>query len=353
MPLNLLFEEPVWKKITLYTAKADGEISGMGRVERQGDTLICTEVALMPQECTGAHTEITGESISTFLSDIGQNRPETWGQWLVWWHSHVNMAPTFSTQDEETLRMLSNANEQWFLGLCINKRNESNLYYAVETDLAQLFAKMGEAKLIQPDLPPDPMEAEVLADIDRFVKKPPPKEEKPKVTNKANGMGGKGGAIIQYANQKRHVPQTEEDGAQVPFGGHGVESNGRHSNMSDRTWQRVLRMRKHNGLPDDPSVLEVIADKAHKCTNCGGNISWAVTDVATRVMELVCILCTDAVAFCACNPSSDLNKIQQEMRAWMEAMGGLGAIEDALDGDKQAIEKVSVGTLSSRVGLGW
>ncbi len=111
----------VMKKIIYYTQAADGEVSGLGTIMKDGEKrLIVDKVFLLEQESSAGDTELDSEAISKLLTDMIMAKEDP-GRVKFWWHSHGNMGVFWSGQDDECAEKLS---KEYAFSLVVNKDNE-------------------------------------------------------------------------------------------------------------------------------------------------------------------------------------------------------------------------------------
>jgi len=108
-------------KMHYYTRAARGEVSGFGKVRREGDDYIVTDVKIFKQICTSGHTELDKTALAQFIYWLSK-RDEDPAEWNLWWHSHAGMSVFFSGTDEDTIQELSADTK--LLSICINKRSD-------------------------------------------------------------------------------------------------------------------------------------------------------------------------------------------------------------------------------------
>ena len=107
-----------YSKMVHYTQRADGEISGFGKIDKIGNRIIVTNVKIFKQKCTSVHTELDEEALSMFLVDLIR-KGENPAKWKLWWHSHNDFAVGWSETDEDNIKKHSKSS--YLLSLCINK----------------------------------------------------------------------------------------------------------------------------------------------------------------------------------------------------------------------------------------
>jgi hypothetical protein len=100
--------------------KADGEISGLGKIQvmENGDILV-TSAILCKQVNTGSSTDLDGDDITKAMFEL-RNEP---GELRFWWHSHVNMGVFWSGTDTDTMQELGQ--HGYFVSTVFNKKRET------------------------------------------------------------------------------------------------------------------------------------------------------------------------------------------------------------------------------------
>jgi hypothetical protein len=104
-----------------YVNLSEGEVSGIGKVERLGsEDFLVTEILLIEQESGWAYTELNQEALARFLEEL-ISKGEDPATYRLWWHSHANGDVFWSGTDETTCRRFGN---QWMLAIVANKGGE-------------------------------------------------------------------------------------------------------------------------------------------------------------------------------------------------------------------------------------
>ena len=116
-------DEAVFAQIMFWVNKAEGEVSGLGKIERVNGVLRVTSAILLKQENTSVTTDIEAAAIGKAMFEL-KDAP---GQLNWWWHSHVNMDVFWSGTDLDTIHKIG-ANG-WFLSTVFNKRQEMKTAY--------------------------------------------------------------------------------------------------------------------------------------------------------------------------------------------------------------------------------
>jgi len=112
-----------------YIANCTDEIGWLGIAVEHNRAIHIEDVLLFDQEVAATTTEITTDALSTFGESLMKldNGIEIWNNLKVWGHSHVNMAPTPSAQDNDQMNIFSKCGQEWFIRIIANKKNEMKL----------------------------------------------------------------------------------------------------------------------------------------------------------------------------------------------------------------------------------
>jgi len=112
------------QKMELYCDLSDGEIGWLAYVEKFDNVgFLITDCILLKQQVHSATTEIDPEALLEFWN----NTPvEKQCQIKMWGHSHVNMSPTPSGQDDSQMEYFKDGNP-WFIRLITNKKREYHI----------------------------------------------------------------------------------------------------------------------------------------------------------------------------------------------------------------------------------
>lgn len=111
-------------KMELYCALCEKEIGWLGFVKRYEDnSFLIEDVVLLKQEVHATTTEIDPTALLDFW---GQTPVEKQPDIKLWGHSHVNMAPNPSGQDDNQMSYFRDGNP-WFIRLITNKKGDINI----------------------------------------------------------------------------------------------------------------------------------------------------------------------------------------------------------------------------------
>jgi len=150
-------------KLDLYIACAEGEISGIGKVEKINGKFLITEVILLPQECSASSSDLDEKALDEFvLSEVESGRSVE--NLKLWWHSHASMGAFWSGTDTGTIEKFRNG---WFISIVGNKSGE----YKIRLDLFEPFRYVFDELHLETVFPPAlELKAEVEAEIAEKVK---------------------------------------------------------------------------------------------------------------------------------------------------------------------------------------
>lgn len=111
-------------KMEMYCELCEKEIGWLGFVKKlDGIGYMITDVALLKQEVHATTTEITPEGLLDFWASTP---PENQANIKMWGHSHVNMSPSPSGQDNSQMDYFKDGNE-WFIRLITNKKGDMDI----------------------------------------------------------------------------------------------------------------------------------------------------------------------------------------------------------------------------------
>ena len=89
----------VWAKMSYYCQLAKGEVSGMGTVvQRDDETLEVTNIIMLKQDGSGAHTEMSQDVLDSFMLRLAR-KGQSLQDWKVWWHTHHDFGTFWSGVD--------------------------------------------------------------------------------------------------------------------------------------------------------------------------------------------------------------------------------------------------------------
>lgn len=116
-------------KMRYYIDNTDKEIGWLGYVEDLGTGIyLITDVFLVKQQVHSATTEILPEGLAelaTKLLSQGEEGQKKYNSIRMWGHSHVNMSPTPSSQDNTQMKDFSQ--NDYYIRLIGNKEGEWNV----------------------------------------------------------------------------------------------------------------------------------------------------------------------------------------------------------------------------------
>lgn len=116
-------------KMRYYIDNCDKEIGWLGYVDRLNKyTFLIKDVFLLKQEVHSATTEISPDALAEMANNLiakGDEGIEIYNSIRMWGHSHVNMSPSPSVQDNDQMKEFTTTG--FYIRLIGNKRGEWNV----------------------------------------------------------------------------------------------------------------------------------------------------------------------------------------------------------------------------------
>lgn len=116
----------------LYVELCQDEIGWLGYVEKlqDGQGYMVTDVFLVDQEVHATTTELSPTAIIDFYNKLDdKGRAEFLSKCKLWGHSHVNMSPSPSGQDDAQGLELSKDVDDFYIRLITNKKENIILHF--------------------------------------------------------------------------------------------------------------------------------------------------------------------------------------------------------------------------------
>ena len=111
-------------KMEMYCELCEKEIGWLGFVKKfPGTGYLITDVVLLKQEVHATTTEIDPAALLDFWA---ATPTEQQADIKLWGHSHVNMSPSPSGQDDSQMDYFKDGND-WFIRLITNKKGDMNI----------------------------------------------------------------------------------------------------------------------------------------------------------------------------------------------------------------------------------
>lgn len=175
------------KKLRYYVDQCPEEISGFGKVEvmrHEGEPyLVVTDLLILEQECSGAHSTMDEDSIGKLLYELTKNG-EDLSVWRLWWHSHADMRAFFSGTDTSTID--SSREFTYLVSLVTNHAGD----YVARIDFFDPLRLEEE------------LEVEILPEVDEELKALCKKEIEEKVSLSESRAGYYTGGRLQKGSKK-------------------------------------------------------------------------------------------------------------------------------------------------------
>lgn len=157
-------------KLYAFVEHCPQEISGFGRVKISGNTLKITEVFIIKQEVTPAHTAMTPDALYAAIQDEAAAGKDT-SDWMLWWHSHVNFGTSPSGHDLETIEALSSSSP--LIAMIINKSHEMYLRVDVYQPLRLVVTDVDFEVVDEPnDMIANEVKSEIAAKVTLTAEEP-------------------------------------------------------------------------------------------------------------------------------------------------------------------------------------
>ena len=123
---QIIIKKQALAKMKILIDECDDEIGWLGTAFREKNTILIDDVFLFRQEVHSTTTEITTEGLTQFAEEIlaREGGIELWNNLRLWGHSHVNMSPTPSSQDNSQMIVFKDSGHDWFLRIIANKKGE-------------------------------------------------------------------------------------------------------------------------------------------------------------------------------------------------------------------------------------
>lgn len=202
---RLYFLKQAYDKMRLYVELCEDEIGWLGYVEKLPDEAgyVVTDVFLVEQEVHSTTTELSPDAIINYYNNLEEDKREEFlKKCKLWGHSHVNMAPSPSGQDESQGEELSKDAEDFYIRLITNKKGDYNITF---------YDKVIKAKIVTDDIilySPEGIELrkQIKQEIEEKVKKKTIK------TTYGTGYKSYGGSYSSYSyNYKTDDDKTKKE----------------------------------------------------------------------------------------------------------------------------------------------
>ena len=187
------------QKMEMYCDLSDGEIGWLAYVEQfDKNGFLITDCALLKQEVHSTTTEITAEGLLEFWNNTP---PEQQCKIKLWGHSHVNMSPSPSGQDDSQMEYFKDGNP-WFIRLITNKKREYHIdIYDYEHGI-KVHMDQADLKTYNPEA------SELRKTIEEEIKEKVSKKEYKAVTSSTGT--GTGYRYSSYGSTSKKNTKKEE-----------------------------------------------------------------------------------------------------------------------------------------------
>ena len=120
---NILVLPTARFKMETYCDLSEGEIGWLGLVSREGNNFLIEDTFLLKQEVHAATTELNPQAILDLWNELSEEDQQ---KLKIWGHSHVNMEPSPSGQDNSQMDYFKDTND-WFVRLITNKKRKYHI----------------------------------------------------------------------------------------------------------------------------------------------------------------------------------------------------------------------------------
>lgn len=112
----------VYQKLRAYVDCTKTEISGFGKIKKEGHVITIEDVRIFHQVVSGGDAMLDSRATGRFWDEIIQEEGDL-SAWKLWWHSHATFKAFFSGIDLTTIEDHHDnqtKEENWFLSLVTN-----------------------------------------------------------------------------------------------------------------------------------------------------------------------------------------------------------------------------------------
>lgn len=100
--MKVVIEREIFERVMYWVDKADKEVSGIGKAYYHDGNLVVYDAVISKCFNSSAQTEIDAHALGESMMKLEFGE----GDYLWWWHSHVNMPVSFSPTDVNTTKEL-------------------------------------------------------------------------------------------------------------------------------------------------------------------------------------------------------------------------------------------------------
>jgi len=129
------------RELDAYINLCDMEITGLGCVNKTGNTFVIEKLCLLDQKVNEVKAELSQDALHTLAYESVKSG-KSLANVRLWWHSHVDMPVKWSMQDEATIENLG-ATADWFISIVGNKAGEYNVRLDIFKPVRWAFLDLG------------------------------------------------------------------------------------------------------------------------------------------------------------------------------------------------------------------
>lgn len=166
--MELIIPQRSYLKMIRYTRAVEGEISGMANVDwdKKHVNLVVSEVYLLKQEATTGTVQLEDQAVDDFMLEIILNGATQTPR--LWWHSHYDFEPFFSSVDEDTIKRYGDKTKSFWVAICINQKGNMEAKAILKEPKEQIIEKLSIR--ITPALPSYEPTEEIKEEVKAKVK---------------------------------------------------------------------------------------------------------------------------------------------------------------------------------------
>ena len=129
---NIIINAHAYRMMQSFVKNCEKEIGWLAMVKKEDEDTYCIyDVLICDQEVTGASTDLHEDGLQLIAEELLRTgRGNELNNVRCWGHSHVNMAVSPSSQDDETFEEYYTQCKDFFIRLIMNKKNEYYLDFA-------------------------------------------------------------------------------------------------------------------------------------------------------------------------------------------------------------------------------
>lgn len=211
--MRLIIPAEVEAKLHAYVRCVTTEIAGMGKakISQEGDIMLL-DVAIYDQVVTGGTADLSSEALAKFQTELIQ-AGESPKDWIVWWHSHADMAAFFSGRDTDTID--SSSEFQYLVSLVVNRKRERKARF----DIYNPFRFVADDLAIIVGTPEEVIPEDIRAEVEEKVHTKVYSWEKERQSYGQHSLGFGKHKVTDLGELGKVYPASNDDDYGVSYGG--------------------------------------------------------------------------------------------------------------------------------------